>query len=184
MGVQIAHGLSMRTLIREMEERDEAAVSAILRRCYRWLAAREGYTPDQVEYLVTERGSLETVRRESRAQRYLVACFGDVIRGMIAVADAEVTKLYVHPEHHHRGVGTTLLEAAESLIRDAGLERMTLGTTPGTVPFYQRRGMSVSGRRLHETGVFSGRETVLMEKNLRPAPGREAGVLDVLGGDG
>jgi ribosomal protein S18 acetylase RimI-like enzyme len=154
------------TTIRPMEEEDLPAVSALLRRCYRWLAGPEGYAPAQVEFLVTERGSAETARRESREQTWLVACEDGGVCGLVAVAGNEVARLYVGPDRHRRGIGASLLAAAEAVVARAGHDTMSLGTTPLTAPFYERLGMTVAGRRPHATGVFAGRETVLMEKAL------------------
>jgi GNAT superfamily N-acetyltransferase len=153
-----------------MEERDVGTVSALLGRCYRWSTDVEGYTSAQVEFLVEERGSEETLRRESGEQRYLVACANGEIRVMVAVDGNEVAKLYVDPDRHGQGIGAALMRAAESVIRDTGFERLTLGTTPGTVPFYEACGLRIAGRRLHEKGVFAGRTTILMEKALQAEP--------------
>jgi ribosomal protein S18 acetylase RimI-like enzyme len=155
------------TTIRRMGPRDELAVSLLLCECYRWLAAVERYSPQQLDFLIAERGSLKTVQVESRGQLYLVACRDETIIGMVAVAENVITKLYVASEHHRQGIGTALFDAAEASVRDAGSDQMTLGTTPSAVAFYERRGMRVMGHRLHHAGVFCGRETVLMEKTLR-----------------
>jgi ribosomal protein S18 acetylase RimI-like enzyme len=147
---------------------DEQAVSDLLCRCYRWIAEPEGYTEEQVAYLLSERGSLETVRRESREEQYLVACRDGVLLGVVAVSDDVVTKLYVAPEHHGGGMGRTLFDAAVETVRASGFQRVSLGTTPATVPFYEALGMRVAGHKDHVSGVFSGRRTMLMEKSLPP----------------
>lgn len=162
--------------IRAMHEEETVAVSELLVVCYRWLADREGYTREQVEFLVHQRGSVETVTRESREQLYLVACVDGGVAGMASVADNQVTKLYVDPARHGQGIGSRLLAAAEVTIRQAGHDRMLLGTTQGTVPFYESRGMTVAGRRRPRAGPFTDRDVVQMEKSLggsaegRPAP--------------
>ena len=153
--------------IRGMTAADEQAVSDLLCVCYRWIAEPEGYTEEQVGFLLSQRGSLETVRRESREQQYLVACRGESLVGMVAVSGNQITKLYVDPAYHREGIGRALFEAAVAIIAAAGFDRAILGTTPGTVPFYEALGMSVSGHRDHTAGVFSGRRTILMEKALR-----------------
>ncbi len=149
-----------------MDEAETDAVSDVLCACYRWLAPREGYTPEQVGFLLKARGSPETVRRESQEQLYLVAREDGEVVGMTSVAGNQVTKLYVTPSRHRRGIGTGLLSAAEAAIRDAGLGTMCLGTTPGAVAFYERMGMTVAGRRRPRAGPFTDREVVLMEKAL------------------
>jgi ribosomal protein S18 acetylase RimI-like enzyme len=162
--------------IRRMESEDTAAVSEVLCSCYRWLAKREGYTPAQVAFLLGKRGSEDTVRAESREQLYLVACVDGTLAGMVSVGGKEVTKLYVEPSRHCHGIGTKLLAAAEAAIREAGFDRMLLGTTPGTVPFYESMGMAVAGTRRPTGGPFTDRDVVIMEKRL-PGPGVPPGVL-------
>ena len=152
--------------IRRMESEDTAAVSEVLCSCYRWLAEREGYTPEQVAFLLEKRGSEDTVRTESSEQLYLVACVDGALAGMVSVGGNEVTKLYVEPGRHGRGVGTELFEAAESVIREAGSDRMLLGTTPGTVAFYESMGMTVAGTRRPTGGPFTDRDVVIMEKRF------------------
>ncbi len=155
--------------IRRMENEDAAAVSEVLCSCYRWLAERERYTPEQAAFLLQKRGSEETVRAESREELYLVACVDGTLAGMVSVGGSEVTKLYVEPSRHGQGIGSELFAAAESAIREAGSDRMLLGTTPGTVPFYESMGMAVAGRRRPTGGPFTDRDVVIMEKRLSGA---------------
>ena len=152
--------------IRGMTAADEEAVSDLLCACYRWIAEPEGYTEEQVGFLLSQRGSLETVRRESRGQQYLVARRGTSLLGMVAVSGDQITKLYVDPACHGKGIGRALFEAAVETARAAGFKRIFLGTTPATVPFYEALGMRVGGQKNHTSGVFSGRRTMLMEKAL------------------
>jgi ribosomal protein S18 acetylase RimI-like enzyme len=152
--------------IRRMEEKDIDAVSSVLCACYNGLADREGYTPEQVMFLLNRRGSAETVRTESKEELYFVACADATVVGMVSLAEDMVTRLYVAPAWHRQGVGTELFAAAESAIRDAGFERMSLGTTPGAVPFYQTMGMSQAGTRRPRGGPFTDRDVVIMEKAL------------------
>ncbi len=154
--------------IRGMTAADEQAVSDLLCACYRWIAEPEGYTAEQVGFLIEERGSLETVQRESREQQYLVTCRGESLLGMVAVSGNLITKLYVDPASHREGIGRALFEAAVEAVRAAGFETVALGTTPATVPFYEALGMRVDGHKDHTSGVFSGRRTMLMEKTLQP----------------
>jgi GNAT superfamily N-acetyltransferase len=158
--------LTVTMKIRQMKEDEINTVSELLCACYRWLADREGYTPEQLEFLVHKRGSPETVRHESRKQLYLVACIGGAILGMASVSGNEVTKLYVEPGSHGQGIGAGLLAAAETAIRRAGFDRMFLGTMSGAVPFYEAMGMTVSGTKRPSSGPFGDREVVLMAKSL------------------
>jgi len=150
-------------MIRLMRESEIADVSELLRECYTWLGDREGFSAEQVEFLTSERGSVETIRRESREQEYFVAEDEAGLSGMIAVSGDEIAKLYVKPSCHRRGIGRKLFEAAEARIRAAGHARVTLGAFSSAVPFYEKMGMRVTGRK--ETGGrMSGSVVTLMEK--------------------
>jgi len=147
----------------DMIDADIPEVSALLGRSYAALAEREGLSAEQKQYLVLERGSIACVRRESRDQRYVVARAGDELVGVVAVSGDLIGKLYVDPEHHGHGIGRTLYDSAERLIRDAGHTRVRLGAFPTAVPFYERMGLSAVGEKV-ATGPLAGRVVVLMEK--------------------
>jgi predicted N-acetyltransferase YhbS len=105
------------------------------------------------------------VRRESQSEQYLVARESGRIIGMVAVAGDRITKLYVSPDRTGQGVGRSLYEDAESLIRGSGHRHVKLGAFPTAVPFYERMGLSVVGEWA-ATGPLAGRKMVLMEKEL------------------
>jgi GNAT superfamily N-acetyltransferase len=148
-----------------MQEADIPEVSKLLVSSYGLLSRLEGLSPKQARFLVSERGSEECVRRESRSQDYLVVRDADGILGMVAVSGETITKLYVSPEHQREGIGRSLYEAAESLIRRRGHARVTLGAFPSAVPFYRRMGLSVTGHK-DASGALRGLATALMEKEL------------------
>jgi ribosomal protein S18 acetylase RimI-like enzyme len=148
-----------------MEEADVPEVSGLLVSSYELLSTLEGLSPEQTRFLVSERGSEECVRRESRSQDYLVARDAGGIVGMVAVSGDTITKLYVSREHQREGIGRSLYDAAESLIRGKGHGRVTLAAFPSAVPFYRRMGLTVVGRR-EATGALKGLAAVLMEKRL------------------
>lgn len=151
-----------------MRQSEIGDVSELLRESYRWLGEREKLPPEQVEFLVSRRGSRETVRRESRAEQYVVADDGTRLNGVVSVAGDRITKLYVRPSSHGTGVGRELYEAAESLIASHGHRRVTLGAFPSAVPFYESMGLRVVGRKRAKGELF-GVVITLMEKHLTPA---------------
>jgi ribosomal protein S18 acetylase RimI-like enzyme len=151
--------------ITPMQDADITEVSRLLVSSYDLLSTLEGLSPGQTRFLVSERGSEECVRRESRSQDYLVARGSTGIVGMVAVSGGTITRLYVSPEHQREGIGRSLYEAAESLIRERGRARVTLGAFPSAVPFYRRMGLSVTEHK-EATGALKGLSTALMEKRL------------------
>jgi ribosomal protein S18 acetylase RimI-like enzyme len=153
-------------MIRHMRESDLLAVSQVLCECYRWLGRREGCTPGQIEFLVSKRGSLECVRRESQHQEYMVACIEGAVVGVVALSANKIAKLYVAPSHHGQGIGRLLYEAAEAQIRKTGHDRVVLGAFPTAVPFYEGMGFAVTGRKTCSAGALSGFPIALMEKQL------------------
>ena len=154
--------------MREMIVEDIVRASEVMCACYRWLGERNGYTDAQVDYLLSERGSVETIRNESQEQKYLVALVNDVIVGVTAVKGNEVAKLYVDPEYHGHGIGRALFESAERVIIEGGLEDMITGVIGGVaVGFYEKMGMCVFETKVVEEGVFSGYEVPLMRTCLQ-----------------
>ena len=147
----------------EMTDADIPTVSVLLGRSYATLAKREGLSSEEEQYLVSERGSIDCIQRESREQRYVLARDDDEIIGVVTVSDDLIGKLYVDPAHHGEGVGRALYETAERLIRDAGHARVRLGAFPTAVSFYEQMGLSVVGEKA-ATGPLTGRTVVLMEK--------------------
>ncbi|MFQ5630952.1 MAG: GNAT family N-acetyltransferase [bacterium] len=144
-----------------MTEEDIPRICEILYASYRWLAEREGFSPDELKGLIETRGSEETVRNESKSELYLVACKNRTIAGMVSVKENEITKLYVDPAHFREGIGAALFCAAEKHIAANKYSEMTLvaiGETP--VPFYEAMGMSVIGYKKDH----SGRKVAIMKK--------------------
>jgi ribosomal protein S18 acetylase RimI-like enzyme len=151
--------------VRCMRESEVAEVSELLCRCYAWLGDHEGLTPAQIAFLKSVRGSEATVRRESQGETYLVAQDEARIVGLVAISGSRITKLYVHPARHGRGVGRTLYEAAESSIRLGGHKEVVLGAFPSAVPFYESMGLRVVGRK-NPRGAMAGLTIMLMERRL------------------
>ena len=150
-----------------MTQAEVAEVSELLRSSYTLLQEREGLSQEQTEFLNSQRGSPESIRRESQSQCFIVARHGSRIVGVVAVSGDMITKLYVSPKHMGKGIGRSLYEAAESEIRAGGHAHVTLGAFPTAVPFYTRMGLSVVGQK-RPCGALAGLTLALMEKDLRP----------------
>jgi ribosomal protein S18 acetylase RimI-like enzyme len=153
-------------LIRAMQEDDIAAVSGVLCECYLWLGKREKYTPEQIEFLVSKRGSVECVSRESREQHYFVACIEREVVGIVSIQRNVITKLYVTPACQRKQIGTQLFATAEAAIRSAGYECLTLGAFPIAVEFYRAMGLVVTGQKPCGPSPLAGLSVTLMQKCL------------------
>jgi ribosomal protein S18 acetylase RimI-like enzyme len=153
--------------IRRMTDDECAEVSELLRACFEWLADREGFNATQRDFLLNQRSSEQTVREEAKTRPHLVACEEGVILGMVVVNGNEISRLYVHPTYHRRGVGQALFEAAVQMIREAGFNEVKLGAlVDSAVAFYKAMGMSVVGHEPYEPEIFLGREVFLMRKTV------------------
>ena len=151
--------------IRKMEKGDFARVSELLHTCYRWLGEREGFTPAQVELLISERASLEHLSEIAESRLCFVACLNEVPVGLVAIVRNEIDKFYVDPDYHRRGIGAALFRAAEQAIAKVGYDDMFLGAIGRTpIPFYERMGMTVDGYKISRTGG----KVVLLRKRLKP----------------
>ena len=154
--------------IRPMTGPDQPEVSRILGDCYRLLGRKEELLPEAVEFLLSERGSLESIRREAARQEFLVAEVDGIIVGMVAVDGNCVAKLYVDPPHHGGGIGTALFRAAEAIIKQCGYDHLTLGSSPTAAGFYRAMGATATGRKHLTRGPLEGHVVVLMRKHLEP----------------
>jgi ribosomal protein S18 acetylase RimI-like enzyme len=149
--------------IRLMKEEDIENVSRLLCSCYRWLADIEKYDQTELNFLLTKRGSIETVRKESAVEKYYVATADHVIVGMVSVRDNNITKLYVHPNHHGKGIGKELFLTAKDEISNAGykgLNAVAIGES--AVPFYENMGMHINDRTKSRAKGFENRVGIIM----------------------
>ena len=105
--------------------------------------------------------------------RLWVACEADAILGFVALAEAEVTWLYVHPDHQGRGVGTALLRHALARADAAGLARVETTVLDGNRAraLYEREGFVLAETR---TGSLVGNEAFAATGHVlvRTAPRR------------
>lgn len=95
-----------------------------------------------------------------RAGRTLVAEVEGQVVGMAVYGthDDELVlwKLYVLPEHHSRGIGHLLLEAALGRGRELGHRRMAVSVVEGNdraLQFYERHGFAYVGRESGGSGL-------------------------------
>jgi GNAT superfamily N-acetyltransferase len=111
---------------------------------------------DVEEWAETIRGNLE---RLSEGSFSMVGLTGDEIVGSCFVVSpprdedvgpefSELVAIYVDPEHWRRGVGSVLLEAAQSRAASSGATEMSLWTLTENAPaqaFYERHGWRRDG---------------------------------------
>ena len=151
----------------EMTIQDISQVSEMMCSCYRWLGRENGFSDKQVEFLVSERGSPDTIKAESQSQTYLIACINGLIVGVVAVKANEVAKLFVDPAFHGQSIGSMLFNSAQKLIAKDKYEEMIVGVmAQSAIGFYKKMGMSKFDEKILQAGVFAGCKTPLMRKVL------------------
>ena len=155
-------------MTRPMRQSDIDDVGELLNESYAWLGEREQLSSRQIEFLISERGSTETIQRESQVQQYIVADDGVHLTGMVSVSGDQITKLYVRPSMFGRGIGRELYEAAESIIAAGGHTQVRLWAFSSAIPFYERMGLRSVGQK-QSTGPMAGLMSTLMEKPLAVA---------------
>jgi ribosomal protein S18 acetylase RimI-like enzyme len=129
------------------------------------MEVRASRPEDDVEAFLTARNADRVARlgalEDALAHPHLVAHYADgalagVLTYVISGAACEV--LTLDAADRHRGTGTALIEAIETLARAAGCTRLWLITTNDNVDalrFYQRRGFRLA--KLHAGAVDDAR---------------------------
>ncbi len=80
--------------------------------------------------------------------------------------DHEIRSLYVDPDWARHGIGSRLLERAETAIAAAGHQRVSIGASLVGLPFYEARGYTVLRHRHWKTGGGLFIPAAEMEKAL------------------
>ncbi|MCC3277357.1 GNAT family N-acetyltransferase [Arthrobacter sp. zg-Y40] len=89
---------------------------------------------------------------------------------------AELSKFYVHPDAHGRGIAGQLIDAAAGAAASVGARSMWLGVNNGNVraqSFYRKSGFQTSGRRSFQVGAHTFRDLIMVR--LLTGTGAEAG---------
>lgn len=148
--------------VRPFRPADTAAVSWIIRRCLQEVN-RAWYPAAVIEHMVAEYGP-EHVRALVRHREMLVAERGGRVVGTVGLEGARVAGLFVDPDWHGRGVGSTLMAAIEARARAHGVARVELHASLNARAFYAARGYVALGE---EESAEYGR-TIVMGKRLVP----------------
>jgi putative acetyltransferase len=88
---------------------------------------------------------------------------------LLALVDrpvAEVTAVYVHPDHARTGLGTAILDALEARAREAGATVIGLLAARNAVEFYEGNGYEAVASRSHEPAEGVEMAATWMEKAI------------------
>ena len=141
-------------VIRRAAPGDAAAMVQVHHRC--WL--------DKFADLVTPREAVDALDPDrnlgrfaawltpgSNAQVTVAETDGEVV-GYATVVDDQLIHLFIHPARARRGIGRTLLTAAEDLMAEAGHRTFELQTLVGNIPaiaLYESAGWRMTDRLIH-----------------------------------
>jgi putative acetyltransferase len=150
-------------MIREFQEEDAQACSALVRACI----LRDPDIPHgTLERLLQEESTQLMCKRATLF--YLAVCERDgVIAGVGGLDLNEIRLLYVDPDHQRQGVGHALLEHLERMVPPALFPDIFLYATPSAETFYRACGYESRG---DHTFDLDGKPlpTVFMVKAIYP----------------
>lgn len=117
-----------------------------------------------VEYLADPRRAIITAARDGRIIGYAM-----LIRDDDDGADdtAELSKMYVVPDHHGGGVSTALMERTLATAKEWGMRRVWLGVNQGNQRaqrFYAKNGFTVNGTRTFQVGASRENDYVMVRE--------------------
>lgn len=130
--------------VRPATPEDAPAMRALHTAAVRELGAT-AYDEDQVEAWAAPDADRDGFPFDDPDHHLVVATRnGDVAGfGQLHVPEREVVADYVHPDHAHRGVGSTLLAHLEGYARGLGFDHLELTASMNAVAFYERHGYEV-----------------------------------------
>lgn len=111
-----------------------------------WLRSR-----DVESYRKKWRDFMALAETDARSRAWKVTDTRGEVVGIVNIQqaseiEAQLNNMHVHPDHHRRGIGTLLMEAAVSFMQEVGYSEATLGVIQANTParnFYERHGWEV-----------------------------------------
>jgi ribosomal protein S18 acetylase RimI-like enzyme len=153
---------------------DVDAVSALARTV--WQAT---YPPlisqAQIDAMLGDRYAPAQIREQlgDPRQAWWVARRGDALAGfshaLLDEVGCKLDKLYVHPDHQHRGIGAALLREVEDWARTQRARRVRLQVNRGNtqaIRAYQKYGFRIVESRVFDIGGGFVMDDHVMEKPL------------------
>ena len=167
---------------REAVIEDAGAVAALVNSCYRGDSSRVGWTTE-ADLLGGTRTNEEEIRSliTSSGSLILLCSEGDEIIGSVHLQQEESSgylgMLVVKPGLQGAGLGRSLMESAERLVREKwGSRKMTMNVftaRPELIAYYERRGYRRTGKAkpfephdVHGIPRVEGLELEVLEKDL------------------
>lgn len=149
--------------IRRMYPGEGKKLAALLYQSVHSLAAGD-YSPLELEAWAPEKMDVPRFNRSLMLNVTFVAEEDGAPVGFICIErDGYINRLFTHPGHVRRGVGTALLKRAEDWAGKRGIKRIFLSASKTGRDFYLKNGFSVCGiEKTERHGVVF--ENKIMEK--------------------
>lgn len=99
-------------------------------------------------------------------QKMIIASLDGEVVALAGSLDDKVAIIWVHPAHHRKGIGGSLLDIAENEIKKSGYEKATLdcfSDNHRALGFYQAKGWKILSQEMDE---YSGAMKTVMTKVL------------------
>lgn len=154
--------------IRAMREADDRIASEINAACYRFTAGPDGLADEQVDWAIREYCTPEFMSMQRCKYTAMIAELDAIVVGVVIVADSTIQGLFVNPSYHRQGIGKALFLSAQRIVECSGHPVLELTTSAAAERFYEIMGMRRVGKQLRNHGAFSGKELILMEKDVEP----------------
>ncbi len=109
------------------------------------------YAPEQVAAWLGDDGDKETRWAASLSKNiaYVFEEQGSILGFGDLKPEGELRRLYVHPDHHGKGIGSTILQKLEAEAQALRLREIRLKSTIAARTFYERRGYENLGLTQH-----------------------------------
>jgi len=148
-------------MIRLFMDSDGESCREIFKRCFsRSVVLDKGVADVILGYLARE-GLIES---ESKKYPLLVYEHNCKVLGLGGLNKNHITKLYVHPDFHSRGVGKMILNFIEERAKLSGESELIAQAYLNSVPFYHRQGYVLLGTFEHQYDVVI--KTFEMRKDI------------------
>lgn len=118
------------------------------------------------EYLADPRRAILTAAQGGRIIGYAI-----LVRG-VADGAAELSKMYVLPDHHGGTVSAALIDLTLAIAEEWGVRRVWLGVNQGNERaqrFYAKHGFNVNGTRTFQVGGRRENDYVMVRESAPPA---------------
>jgi ribosomal protein S18 acetylase RimI-like enzyme len=124
------------------------------------------------EYLADPQRAILTARRDGRIVGYAMLIRGvaddtDVQRAVEVRPAAELSKLYLLPDYHGKGVSTALMDTTLATAAEWGVRCVWLGVNQGNQRaqrFYVKSGFKVNGTRTFQVGARRENDFVMVRE--------------------